>query len=99
MNTRLSAGISDAELRSAGVLGTLSVAEDEGDRVIVEFTPAKPQLQVVRKAVRRGAELSLLLTRLGVPKGYHAKLAAASSWSREVTILPDEGYRRQFGGR
>ena len=98
MSRGIGSGASRLELRTPGVLGVLSVVQSENDRAVVEFTPARSQLQSLHVVVSR-VQLVALLTRLGVATGYHEKIASASRWKRETTIQPDESIRAKLGGR
>jgi len=100
MNPRAYSGVSVHELRSPGISGVLSVEPGEGDFVVVEFTPSRPQLRFFRTMARRGDLLSKVLEHLGVPAAYHPKiLASSSTWSRELTILPSAPYLKIFRGK
>ena len=88
------------ELRSPGISGVLTIEPGEGEFVVIEFTPSRPQLRFFRTTARRGDLLVKVLERLGVPAAYHPRiLASRSSWSKELTILPTAPYLKLLRGK
>ena len=79
--------------------GTLRISVGIGDVVTIEFVPARPQNHIYQATARSREELKKQLEFLGVPVGQHPKiLAARTSWSREVTLLPTPAAWGQLGG-